>query len=160
MSATTAAFALFAFIDSVTPSSCLSLTAASRCNHLVQRIIPNSPASFTDIQLNEILVTLFPSPPPSSPLLTPPQLQVDGVDVSPLDTASVRSLILGRPGSTVDLLLSLTGRVTIKRTQYVCAQPASPPALARPAVLSSPCFPTNAAATLNIKLDAESQEDC
>lgn len=153
-----------------------------RFNHLVQRIIPNSPASFTAIQLNEVLVTSsssVSSSPPSAffrPLtlfstkltvwkslystptrcagsLLDPQVQHKNIllDFSP-------SLILAPPGSSVRLLLSLTGHVTLKRTQFVRAPPSSPPR-ALPQPVSSPCFPANAMQQKK-NFSGEGQEDC
>ena len=135
--------------------------SACRYNHLVQRIIPNSPASFTAIQLNEVLVTSSAHfPPPPSPTSRRHQLEVDGVDLSCLDTDSVRSLIVGPPGSSVRLLLSLAGHVSIKRTQFVRAPPASPPrAQAQRAVVGSPCFPPNAEDPQK-RFIGETPEDC
>jgi hypothetical protein len=81
------------------------------------------------------------------------------VDISNLETSSVRGLILGHPGSSVELLLSISGRVCLKRTQFVRADPASPPAAVQPALLSSPCFPSNTIVTPD-RFRAEAQEDC
>jgi hypothetical protein len=88
------------------------------------------------------------------------QLEVDGVQLSNLETEAVRSLIVGPAGSTVRLLLSLTGNVSLKRTQFVRAPPPSPPrAVPKLAVASSPCFPSNAAEPKK-HLSADAEEDC
>jgi hypothetical protein len=125
----------------------------------VQRVIPNSPASFTSIQLNEILVIISLHPCTVSlhcPSQLVSQLEVDGIDVSKLDTDSVRRLIVGAVGSSVELLLSLTGRLSLKRTQLV-QSPRAPPS--PPAVLSSPCFPSKAEVEKR-HFSGEAEEDC
>jgi hypothetical protein len=43
----------------------LCFNATCSYNHLVQRVIPNSPASFTSIQLNEVLVIISLHPHPA-----------------------------------------------------------------------------------------------
>ena len=132
-------------------------------NHLVQRVIPNSPASFTSIQLNEILVIISLHSCTVSlhcPSQLVSQLEVDGIDVSKLDTDSVRRLIVGAVGSSVELLLSLTGRLSLKRTQLVQSPRAPPsPPQAPPAVLSSPCFPSKAEVEKR-HFSGEAEEDC